>query len=97
MCCWNINGNGKKSSEFICLSCLDWKTTYIRDIQRPQQREPFHIKDNGCLRCGEVKTMEVRHCDYLPDIMKKAIRKHNELYNDNVTEVETDFYGTIKV
>ena len=30
-------------------------------------------------------------------IMKKAIRKHNELYDDNVTEVETDFYGTIKV
>ena len=41
--------------------------------------------------------MEVRHCDYLPDIMKKAIRKHNELYNDNVTEVETDFYGTISI
>ena len=41
--------------------------------------------------------MEVRHCDYLPDIMKKAIIKHNELYNDNVTEVETDFYGTISI
>ena len=51
-----------------------------------------------CLKhCGEVKTMEVRHCDYLPDIMKKAIRKHNELYDDNVTEIETDCYGTIKV
>ena len=41
--------------------------------------------------------MEVRHCDYLPDIMNKAIRNHNELYYDNVTEVETDFYGTISV
>ena len=41
--------------------------------------------------------MEVRHCDYLPDIMRKAIRKHNELYNDNVTEVKTDFYGTISI
>ena len=41
--------------------------------------------------------MEVRHCDYLPYIMKKAIRKHNELYDDNVTEVETDFYGTISI
>ena len=41
--------------------------------------------------------MEVRHCDYLPDIMKKAIRKHNELYDDNVTKVETDFYGTISI
>ena len=53
--------------------------------------------DNVCTHCGEVKTMEVRHCDYLPDIMKKAIRKHNELYDDNVTEVETDFYGTISI
>ena len=41
--------------------------------------------------------MEVRHCDYLPDIMKKAIRKHNEIYGDNVTKVETDFYGTISI
>ena len=41
--------------------------------------------------------MEVRHCDYLPDIMRKAIRKHNELYDDNVTEVETDFYGIISI
>ena len=70
---------------------------YIRYIQRPQQRELGHIKDNVCNRCGEVKTMEVRHCDYLPDIMKKAIKKHNELYNDNITEVATEFYGMICV
>ena len=95
MCCWNINGNGKKSSEFICLCCLNWKTVYIRDIQRPQQREPFHIKDNVCIRCGEVKTMEVRHCDYLPDVMKMAIKRHNKDYNDNITEVYTEHYGTI--
>lgn len=91
------NGNPKKKSEFICLSCLDWKTTYIQGIQRPQQRELGHLKDNVCCVCGEVKTMEVRHCDYLPDIMKKAIKKHNELYNDNITEVATEFYGMICV
>ena len=90
-------GNPKRSSVFICLKCLDWKFTYIQGIQRSNQRELGHIKDNVCSHCGEVKTMEVRHCDYLPDIMKKAIKKHNELYGDNVTEVETDFYGTIKV
>ena len=41
--------------------------------------------------------MEVRYCDYLPDIMRKAMKKHNELYNDNVTEVVEDFYGTIHI
>ena len=91
------NGNPKRSSSFICLKCLYWKFTYIQGIQRSNQRELGHIKDNVCSHCGEVKTMEVRHCDYLPDIMKKAIRKHNELYNDNVTEVKTDFYGTISI
>ena len=41
--------------------------------------------------------MEVRHCDYLPNVMRKAIKKHNELYNDNVIEVETEHYGKICV
>lgn len=96
--CWsNRNGNGKKASEFICLSCLDWKTVYIRDIQRPQQREPFHIKNNSCLRCGDVKTMEVRYCDYLPDVMKEAIKKHNEDYNDNIREIVVEHYGAISI
>ena len=54
MCCWNINGNGKRGSEFICLSCLEWKTVFTRDIQRSNQREPFHVKNNTCLHCGEV-------------------------------------------
>lgn len=39
--------------------------------------------------------MEVRHCDYLPEIMERAMLRHNEVYNDNVTEVEEDFYGKI--
>ena len=90
-------GNPKKKSEFICLSCLDWKFTYIQGIQRSKQRELGHIKDNVCTRCGEIKTMEVRHCDYLPEIMKRAMLRHNEVYNDNVTEVVEDFYGTISI
>ena len=89
-------GNPKRSSRFICLSHLGINEIG-NGIQRSNQRELGHIKDNVCSHCGEVKTMEVRHCDYLPDIMKKAIRKHNELYNDNVTEVKTDFYGTISI
>ena len=97
MCCWNINGNGKKASEFICLKCLDWRTTYTQDIQRKNQREIEHVKNTECLRCGKIKSMEVRYCDYLPDIMRKAMKKHNELYNDNVTEVVEDFYGTIHI
>ena len=95
MCCWNINGNGKRGSEFICLSCLEWKTVFTRDIQRSNQREPFHIKDNTCLRCGEVKTMEVRPCDYLPDVMFQAMLKHNELYNDNIKKINIEHYGEI--
>ena len=96
MCRYRM-GNPKKKIQFICLSCLDWKTTYIQGIQRNKQRELGHIKDNVCNRCGEVKTMEVRLCDYLPDIMRKAIKEHNKLYSDNVIEVVTDFYGTICV
>ena len=89
-------GNPKRSSRFICCKCLK-ENRLGSGIQRSNQRSKYHIKDNVCSHCGEVKTMEVRHCDYLPDIMKKAIRKHNELYDDNVTEVETDFYGTISI
>ena len=91
------NGNPKRASSFICLKCLDWKFTYIQGIQRSKQGELGHIREHVGSHCGEVKTMEGRNCDDLPDIMKKAIRKHNELYDDNVTEVETDFYGTISI
>lgn len=73
-------GNPKKKSQFICLRCLDWKNTYIQGIQRIKQRELGHIKDNVCNRCGEVKTMEVRHCDWLEEIKDKAEKLHIELY-----------------
>lgn len=29
--------------------------------------------------------------------MRKAIKKHNELYKDNVTEITVEHYGTICV
>jgi hypothetical protein len=91
------NGNPKKKSRFICLKCLNYKTTCIDGVQRKNQRESGHIKDNVCIRCGNVQTMEIRYCDYLPDVMKKAIIKHNELYEDNVEYVDTDFYGKIYI
>jgi hypothetical protein len=55
------NGNPKKKLRFICLKCLSYKTTYIDGIQRQNQRESGHIKDNACIKCGNVQTMEVLH------------------------------------
>lgn len=78
----NKNGNPKRSSRFICLKCLHVDTTYIPGIQRTNQRSKYHIKDSVCLKCGEVKTMEVRYNDYLSEIMNKAIIEHNKIYND---------------
>ena len=74
-------GNPKRNSVFICLKCLDWKFTYIQGIQRSNQRELGHIKDNVCNRCGEVKTMEVRYCDSFDEMMQKAEELHREYYN----------------
>ena len=79
------NGNPKHSSRFICLKCLNYKTTYIPGIQRKQIREKFHIKDSICIKCGNVKTMEIRFNDYLLDVMCQAIKEHNKLYNDNIS------------
>ena len=58
---------------------------YIFGIQRKQAREKFHKKNSVCIKCGNVKTMEVRFNDYLPDIMYLAIKEHNKLYNDIVS------------
>lgn len=93
-------GNPKKKSRFICLSCM--KENHVGDgVQRGgKQRERNHIKDLACICTkleGTTKNLEVRYCDNFQEMMKKAIKKHNELYNDNVTEVVTDFYGTICV
>lgn len=76
------NGNPKKASRFICLYCLQENTVYIPGIQRKNQREKYHIKNSVCLNCGEVKTMEVRYNDYLPEIMQKAFEVHNKIYKN---------------
>lgn len=81
----NRKNNYMQLSRFICLSCLHTDTVAINGIQRgSSQREYGHIKDSVCIKCGDVKTMEVRENDYFPDIMEMAVEKHNELYNDNV-------------
>ena len=88
MCCWNINGNGKKSSEFICLSCLDWKTTYIRDIQRHQQREPFHKKSPHIV-CNTTKLLECMR-DAATFFMVKGMENANETNPKKIIEVMND-------
>jgi hypothetical protein len=44
------NGNPKKRSEFICLSC---GRIIMDGIQRPRQREKDHIKDLFCVFEGK--------------------------------------------
>lgn len=77
--------NYKQLSQFICLSCLHTDTVAINGIQRGHcQREFGHIKNSVCVKCGDVKTMEVRENDYFYNVMELAIKKHNELYNDTL-------------
>lgn len=62
----NRKNNYMQLSRFICLSCLHTDTVAINGIQRgSSQREYGHIKDSVCIKCGDVKTMEVRENDYL--------------------------------
>lgn len=82
MCCWNVNGNGKKKSRFICCKCLN--ENFIGDgIQRGgKQREKYHVKNLDCLVCkGEkTKNVEIRYCDDYLEIMDKAIELHEKYY-----------------
>ena len=81
-------GNPKKSSRFICLKCLDWKFTYIQGIQRSNQRELGHIKDNVCSHCGEVtKNIEVRYCDSFDEMMDKAEELHRKYYKNTFEHI----------
>ena len=71
-------GNPKTSSQFICLKCLN---IGISGIQRKLQREKLHLKELYCYQCREVtKHIEVRHCDWIGDIMPVAERLHRKLY-----------------
>ena len=63
-------GNPKKMSRFICLKCLQ---IGIPGIQRKSQREKYHIKDLFCTYCKqETKHIEIRHCDWIDEVMSKA-------------------------
>ena len=83
MCCWNVNGNPKKKSRWICLKCL--KENHVGDgIQRgSRQREKYHIKDLSCL-CSDIneqtKNLEVRYCDNFQEMMIKAKKIHRKFY-----------------
>ena len=71
-------GNPKKQSRFICLKCLQ---IGIPGIQRKSQREKFHVKDLFCPHCQiETKHIEIRHCDWIDEIMDKAEDLHREYY-----------------
>ncbi len=66
--CRYKNGNPKKSSKFICLSC---GRVIMEGIQRPKQREKYHIKDLYCVFEGkDSKSVEVRWCDNINEIRK---------------------------
>ena len=73
-------GNPKKQSQFICLKHLG--INHLGDgIQRSKQREKEHIKDLYCTVCKEtVKNLEIRHCDWLEEMMDKAEKLHIEYY-----------------
>lgn len=64
------NGNPKKSSKFICLSC---GKIIMEGIQRPNQRKYLHVKDLFCPYEGiESKTVEVRWCDDIEEVKSKV-------------------------
>ena len=71
-------GNPKKMSRFICLKCLQ---VGITGIQRKSQREKYHVKDLFCVYCKqETKHIEVRHCDWIGEVMMRAEELHREYY-----------------
>ena len=73
-------GNPKKKSQFICLKHLG--INHLGDgIQRGNQREKGHVKDLYCPVCMEdVKCLEIRHCDWLEEMMNNAEKLHKEIY-----------------
>lgn len=55
--------NTKQRSRFICLQC-ECENHVGEYIQRPIQREKYHIKDLYCIYCKDTtKNIEVRSCD----------------------------------
>ena len=71
--------NSSRSSNFICLKCLQLG---IKGIQRgPRQRERFHVKDLFCIYCLKTtKQIEMRYCDYFPEVMAEAKQLQMKYY-----------------
>ena len=77
-------GNPKKKSRFICLKCGRMDGT-LDGIQRIHgAREKGHIKDMYCVHCrGTTKCLEVRYCDYLPDMIIRSENLRPKYYSEN--------------
>ena len=74
------NGNPKRQSRFICLSCMR-ENLIVSGIQRRSQREREHIKDLYCLNCKKLcKCCEVRYCDIYDEVYEKALTIRNSYY-----------------
>lgn len=76
------SGNPKKQSRFICLKCGKMDGT-MNGIQRIHgQREKGHVKDLYCVHCKEItKCLEVRWCDYLPDMTNRSEKMRSKYYS----------------
>lgn len=81
-CKW---GNPKKKSSFVCLRCKR-KDGTIDGIQRLHgQREKMHVKDMYCCHCKmEIKALEIRYNDYLPELEEVIEELHEEFYGEDV-------------
>lgn len=80
------NGNPKKSSQFICLRCMELNQLGSGIQRFGRQREKWHIKDLYCLTCGSVeKNLEVRWCDDVTEAFDVAIIARSEFYIENNT------------
>ena len=78
-------GNPKRSSSFVCLRCLK---IGISGIQRKTQREKLYRKELYCCQCRMVtKHIEIRHCDWIGDIMPVAEELHREYYNNTFEHI----------
>lgn len=76
------NGNPKRQSRFICLSCMK-ENMLASGIQRKLQREKGHIKDLYCLNCQQIcKCCEVRYCDSFNDVYNYASEIRGTYYPD---------------
>ena len=86
-------GNPKKSSKFLCLSCMQINQLGAGIQRGGHTREKYHIKDLTCFNkpcCGkQTKNIEIRWCDDYLEVYDKAL-KSREQYYSNKTENNID-------